>query len=82
MKVFDLLNATIDTDEVVTPTPTPVPTSVDWSAQNLVDSQQQAEIDAIKVELALLKSAAPITTDGTTPVRVKNNSTFGRQFVS
>ncbi len=89
--VFDVLNARIDYDEngaVVTPAPTPVPTpvptpTIDWSAQNLVDTQQQAEIDALKVELALLKSATPITTEGTPlPSRVKNQSTFGRRFVS
>ena len=85
MKVFDLLNATIDTAQVVTPTPTPVPTpvptpTIDWSAQNLVDSQQQLEIDALKVELAQLKSATPITTETTTPIRIKNTNTYGRRF--
>ena len=81
--VFDVLNARIDYDEeeaVVTPAPTPAPT-IDWSAQNLVDTQQQAEIDALKVELALLKSATPITTETSTPV-IKNTNTYGRRFNS
>ena len=83
--VFDVLNARIDYDEneaVVTPAPTPEPTpaptpTIDWSAQNLVDTQQQAEIDALKVELALLK-ATPRTETSTG--LVKNQSTFGRHF--
>ena len=76
--VFDLLNARIDTDEEeVTPTSYQ---DVDWSAQNLVDAQQQAEIDALKLEIARLKSAAPV--EAGSPVRVKNTSTFGRRFVS
>ena len=87
--VFDVLNARIDYDEneaVVIPAPTPEPTpeptpaptpTIDWSAQNLVDTQQQAEIDALKVELALLK-ATPRTETSTG--LVKNQSTFGRHF--
>ena len=92
MRVFDLLNATIDTDEEAEVTPTPEPQvetqtvedphrhDLDWAQQNLRDAEQQAEIDLLKLEIAALKSAAPAPTATTTPAIVANQSTFGRKF--
>ena len=93
MRVFDLLNATIDTDEEVEVTPTPEPQvetqtvedphrhELDWAQQNLRDAEQQAEIDLLKLEIATLKSAEPIVTETTTR-RIKNTNTYGRRFIS
>jgi len=58
-------------------TPAPQAHQTDWSAQNIVDANQQLEIDALKAEIALLK-ATPLTTTSTG--MVKNQSTFGRHF--
>ena len=78
MRVIDYLTSEITTEQQVTP-----PShdhSVDWSAQNIVDTNQQIEIDALKAEIAALKSATPTTTTST-PI-IKNTNTYGRRFIS
>ena len=92
MRVFDLLNATIDTDEdEVQVTEPQVETQtvedphrheLDWAQQNLRDAEQQAEIDLLKMEIAALKSAEPIVTELTSTPLIKNTNTYGRRFNS
>ena len=78
MKVIELLNSTIEMEGDHThTTPAPAAHQTDWSAQNIVDANQQLEIDSLKAEIALLK-ATPRTETSTG--MVKNQSTFGRHF--
>ena len=78
MKVIELLNSTINVEEEHTHTaPATQSHQADWSAQNIVDANQQLEIDALKAEIALLK-ATPRTETSTG--MVKTQSTFGRHF--
>ena len=76
MRVIDYLTSDISTGEQ-TPSHDH---SVNWSAQNIVDSNQQVEIDALKAEIAALKSAAP-RTEGSNPA-IKRSNTYGRMFNS
>ena len=71
-------------DEVATIAPAAVEAphrhELDWTQQDILDAEQQAEIDLLKLEIEALKSATPIATETTTPAIVANQSTFGRKF--
>jgi len=75
MRVIDYLTSDISTGEQ-TPSHDH---SVNWSAQNIVDTNQQVEIDALKAEIAALRSATTTTTTGGA---VKRTNTYGRMFNS
>ena len=70
---------------VVTPvaTPDPIIQEVDWSAQNLLDAGQQAEIDVLKAQVAaLLAAPAPMADPSTGSPAIKRTNTYGRMFNS
>ena len=77
MKVFDLLSSEINTDQTLLPSDEVHHHEVDWSAQNLLDAEQQAEIDALKTEIAALKAEPRAESSGGA---VKRTNTYGRMF--
>ena len=82
MKVFDLLSSEINTEQQpVLPSTEVHHHEVDWTQQNLLDAGQQAEIDALKAQVAALL-AAPAPTTNTTGGAVKRTNTYGRMFNS
>ena len=68
-------------DEVATIAPTAVEAphrhELDWPQQNILDAEQQAEIDALKAEVAVLKATPRAESSGGA---VKRSNTYGRMF--
>ena len=50
---------------------------LDWTQQNILDAEQQAEIDALKAEVAVLKATPRAESSGGA---VKRSNTYGRMF--
>ena len=80
MKVFDLLSSEIHMDDgVATTLPSNDNHLHDWTQQNTIDAEQQAEIDALKAEIEELKSASTTPTE-TTGGAVRRTNSYSRMF--